>query len=55
MFDRYPDPRGRYLGRVAMEIDRIPSPEVVGDRALGVVRDDLDVVYVVVYRLEGRG
>jgi len=52
------DPSGRYLGRLDMpEGMRTTSPEPVfsGDHVVAVVRDELDVPYVVRYRLAPPG
>jgi hypothetical protein len=52
------DPTGRYLGRLDLpEGMRTSNPEPVfhGDHVLAVVRDELDVPYVVRYRLAPRG
>jgi sugar lactone lactonase YvrE len=50
------DPSGRYLGTLNLDLElaAFPPPRIVGDRLLGVVRDELDVPTVVVYRLSGR-
>ena len=48
------DPEGRYLGAVVADIGFFPLPKIIGNRIVGVVRDSLDVSYVVVHRLEGR-
>jgi hypothetical protein len=50
------DPEGRYLGGVPtrVPVSMMPRPVVRGDRFLAVVRDDLDIQYVVRFRVEGR-
>lgn len=51
------DPEGVYLGRVALPDGtqlQWPTPTIRGDRLYAVVRDDMDVQYVVVGRLRGR-
>jgi hypothetical protein len=45
------DPDGRYLGVVHLPIMNRPTPAVRGNRIAGVVRDALDVEYVVVFEL----
>jgi CRISPR/Cas system CMR subunit Cmr4 (Cas7 group RAMP superfamily) len=45
------DPDGRYLGVVDLPIMNRPTPAVRGNRIAGVVRDELDVEYVVVLEL----
>lgn len=47
-------PEGRYLGRVELDLDVHPTPRVDGGRIVGVRRDELEVPFVIVYRLEGR-
>lgn len=52
------DPSGRFLGRLALPRGmRLSNPEPVfdGDRVVAVVRDELDVPYVVRYRLAPPG
>ncbi len=46
------DPAGVYLGRIALDLDDYPVPRVIGNAVVGVRRDELDVPFVVVYRLE---
>jgi hypothetical protein len=50
------NPEGRYLGRVALPegLSRYPAPVIRGDRIYAVVRDELDVPYVVRLQLRGR-
>jgi hypothetical protein len=48
------DPEGYYLGPVYAEIGTRPPPRIIGDRLVGVVRDELGVPYVVLHRIEGR-
>lgn len=50
------DSAGRYLGRVGSDVALHGSvvPQVIGDRIYGVVRDSLDIPYVVRARIEGR-
>lgn len=53
VFDVF-DPDGRYLGPVQADIGTYPPPRIIGDQMVGVVRDELDVPYVVLHRIEGR-
>lgn len=46
------DARGRYLGVVEIP-DEMPGSLLIGDRLFGIVRDELDVEYVQIYRIEG--
>ncbi len=48
------DPEGRYLGTVDVDVGRYPPPRIIGNQLAGVVRDEFDTPYVVVYRIEGR-
>ncbi len=48
------DPEGRYLGAVAVDVGRYPPPRIIGDHLVGVVRDEFDTPFVVLYRIEGR-
>ncbi|HEU4631729.1 MAG TPA: 6-bladed beta-propeller [Gemmatimonadaceae bacterium] len=50
------DPRGRYLGRADSDVPLFDwiRPQVIGDRLYGVVRDSLDVPFVVRARIDGR-
>ncbi len=50
------DPDGRYLGRVAKPegFSAATGPIVRGDRMYAVARDELEVPYVVRYRIDGR-
>lgn len=50
------DPDGRYLGEVVAPypLERAPAPIVRSGRLYGVVRDELDVQYIVVMRIIGR-
>lgn len=50
------DPEGRYLGvvRSGIALGSFPPMLVRGDRLYAVVRDELEVPYVVRYRIEGR-
>jgi hypothetical protein len=53
VFDVF-DPDGRYLGPVRADIGTRPPPRIIGDQMVGVVRDEMDVPYVVVQHIEGR-
>jgi hypothetical protein len=53
VFDVF-DPDGRYLGAVQADVGTYPPPRIIGDRMVGVVRDELDVPYIVLHRIEGR-
>jgi hypothetical protein len=53
VFDIF-DPSGRYLGAVPAPVGIYPPPRIVGDRLLGVTRDELDVPAVVVLTIQGR-
>jgi hypothetical protein len=48
------DPTGRFLGSLVLEFGGFPLPRIVDDHLVAVVQDELDVPYVVLYRLEGR-
>lgn len=50
------DPEGRYLGQVEHELNIAASPRPVirGDRFYGAVRDELDVLTVVRFRIARR-
>ncbi len=48
-------PSGRYLTSLDIPVGIYPRPRIVGDRIVGVYRDELDVSYVVAFRIEGRG
>lgn len=51
------DPAGRYLGRLTLPvaIEMTPEPVVTEDRIVALHRDDLDLPFVVVMRLERPG
>jgi sugar lactone lactonase YvrE len=51
------DPQGRYLGRVNSDVvlgGTMVPPQVIGNLVYGVVKDSLDIPYVVRARIEGR-
>jgi hypothetical protein len=48
------DPSGRFQGSLDLEFGSFPLPRVVDDHLVTVVRDEFDVPYVLLYRLDGR-
>ncbi len=47
-------PDGTFLGSLAGNIGMVPRPRVFGNRMVGVVHDELDVPYVVLYEIRNR-
>jgi len=46
------DGRGRYLGVVEVPLE-LPLSILIGDRLFGIMKDELDVEYVQIWRIEG--
>ena len=46
------DDRGRYLGIVQVPRE-LPVGLLIGDRLFGIMKDELDVEYVQIWRIEG--